>query len=131
MHWRTPLGKDAITSLYQRGSLYTKTPQLFIKLTFYKHQDVIPTIRYHYKNHLEIQHAISILHQTHSNTEFWEELGRMVNSPYREDLNFDGVVNILDLVIVANALGDSIGPDLNGDDVVNILDLVIVANALK
>ena len=44
------------------------------------------------------------------------------------DLNSDGVVNILDLVIVANALGEA-APDLNGDGVVNILDLVIVANA--
>ena len=44
------------------------------------------------------------------------------------DLNGDGVVNIQDLVIVANALGKTT-PDLNGDGVVNILDLVIVANA--
>ena len=45
-----------------------------------------------------------------------------------EDINKDGVVNILDLVIVANAFGTA-EPDLNGDGVVNIQDLVIVANA--
>ena len=44
------------------------------------------------------------------------------------DVNSDGVVNVLDLVIVANALGEA-EPDLNGDGVVNIQDLVIVANA--
>ena len=44
------------------------------------------------------------------------------------DVNDDGVVNIQDLVIVANALGEA-EPDLNGDGVVNIQDLVIVANA--
>ena len=44
------------------------------------------------------------------------------------DLNNDSIVNILDLVIVANAFGKA-EPDLNGDGVVNILDLVIVANA--
>ena len=44
------------------------------------------------------------------------------------DVNGDGVVNIQDLVIVANALGQS-EPDVNGDGVVNIQDLVIVANA--
>ena len=44
------------------------------------------------------------------------------------DLNGDGVVNILDLVIVANAFGKDT-PDLNGDGTVNVLDLVVVANA--
>ncbi|MCG9133380.1 leucine-rich repeat domain-containing protein [Candidatus Poribacteria bacterium] len=44
------------------------------------------------------------------------------------DVNGDGVINILDLVTVANALGKA-EPDLNGDGVVNIQDLVIVANA--
>ena len=100
-------------------------------IDLYKHLDVIPTIRYRYKYHFEIYQGISIFHQTNSNAEFWEELGRMVNTPYREDLNFDGVVNILDLVIVANAVGDPTGPDLNSDGVVNILDLVMVAIALN
>lgn len=44
------------------------------------------------------------------------------------DLNGDGVVNILDLVILANAFGKD-SPDLNADSVVNILDLVVIANA--
>ena len=45
------------------------------------------------------------------------------------DLNGDGVVNILDLVILASAFGKD-SPDLNADGVVNILDLVIISNAL-
>ena len=45
------------------------------------------------------------------------------------DVNDDGEVNILDLVVVSNAFG-KVDPDLNGDGVVNIQDLVIVANAL-
>ncbi len=44
------------------------------------------------------------------------------------DVNGDGVVNIQDLVIVANAFGE-VEPDLNNDGIVNIQDLVIVANA--
>ena len=44
------------------------------------------------------------------------------------DVNGDGTVNVLDLVVVANAVGKT-EPDLNGDGTVNILDLVIVANA--
>ena len=49
------------------------------------------------------------------------------------DLNHDGVVNILDLVLVASQFGTT-GPsaaDLNGDNTVNIQDLVLVANALS
>ena len=42
------------------------------------------------------------------------------------DVNSDGAVNILDLVMVANGFGQS-SPDPNGDGVVNILDLVFVA----
>ena len=42
------------------------------------------------------------------------------------DVNRDGKVNVLDLVQVANGLGQS-APDPNGDGVVNILDLVFVA----
>ena len=50
------------------------------------------------------------------------------NTKPSADINGDGVVNIQDLVLVANALGKA-EPDLNGDGIVNILDLVIVANA--
>ncbi len=49
------------------------------------------------------------------------------DSPY--DLNADGEINILDLVLVAQALGETDSEaDVNGDGVVNILDLVQVAN---
>ena len=50
-----------------------------------------------------------------------------------QDVNRDDVVNILDLVLVASALGDEgtdLAADVNEDGVVNILDLVLVAGAL-
>ena len=49
------------------------------------------------------------------------------------DVNGDSMVNILDLVIVANALGDTNNnnADVNSDGTVNILDLVEVAGNLN
>ena len=45
------------------------------------------------------------------------------------DVNGDGVVNILDLTLVAQGFGtDKSRADANGDGLVNILDLVFVAN---
>ncbi len=54
--------------------------------------------------------------------------------PIPQDVNKDGVVNILDLVSVASALeeeGQGLVADVNGDGIVNILDLVSVAGALE
>lgn len=51
-----------------------------------------------------------------------------------EDVNKDGVVNIQDLVLVANAIGQQRDrtalhdPDVNRDGIINILDLVRVSN---
>lgn len=55
------------------------------------------------------------------------EIYLKVETPLTADVNGDGVVNVLDLVIVANAFGET-APDLNGDGTVNVLDLVLVAN---
>ncbi len=45
------------------------------------------------------------------------------------DLNGDGVVNIFDLTLVAQAIGtDDKKGDVNGDGVINVFDLVFVAN---
>ena len=53
--------------------------------------------------------------------------------PRREDVNDDGFVDLEDLTIASQFLGDR-GPgivaDVNGDEVVNILDLVLIGQAL-
>ena len=50
------------------------------------------------------------------------------------DVNRDGVVNILDLISVAQQLGERVPPnspvDINGDGVVNIFDLTLVAQGI-
>ena len=48
-------------------------------------------------------------------------------SPY--DLNKDGVVNVLDLILTAQNLGSTEG-DINGDGITSILDLILVAQHL-
>ena len=52
------------------------------------------------------------------------------------DVNADGIVNILDLTLVATHFGETPtkdqhpNPDANGDGIVNILDLTLVASHL-
>ena len=54
-----------------------------------------------------------------------------VTSENPADVNGDGVVNILDLVVVAQAISTGVGEgDVNGDGVVNVFDLVFVAGAI-
>ena len=49
------------------------------------------------------------------------------------DLNNDGFVNILDLVLVASQFGTTgiTAADMNGDGTVNIQDIVLVVNVLN
>ncbi len=60
------------------------------------------------------------------------EMYLRVEPPNPADVNGDGVVNILDLVAVAQAIGtDGAGGDVNGDGVVNVFDLVMVAGEIQ
>ena len=57
------------------------------------------------------------------------EMYLRVKPPNPADVNGDGVVNILDLTLVAQGFGTGDG-DVNGDGVVNVFDLVQVAGAI-
>ena len=52
----------------------------------------------------------------------------------REDVNRDGVISILDLILVAQQLGKRVpagsAVDVNGDGVASILDLILIAQGL-
>ena len=57
------------------------------------------------------------------------EIYLRIKPPNPADVNKDGVVNILDLTLVARGIGtDSTEGDVNGDGMVNVIDLVFVAN---
>ena len=63
-------------------------------------------------------------------------LGHGDNPTLLEDVNNDGIVNIQDLVLVADALGQPVdrtaeqNPDVNRDGSIDVLDLVRVSNSL-
>ena len=128
--WDAPLGKP----IGEKGQLYQTSKGVSIDGLFireftngwavYNRSEKAQEIR------LPIQVigvASGITSRTHTIPDLDGEIYLKANS-IPADINADGIVNILDLVIVANAFGES-EPDLNGDGVVNILDLVIVANA--
>jgi hypothetical protein len=62
-------------------------------------------------------------------------VGANVTNTIPGDVNGDGVVNILDAIVLANHFGASIGQpnyvpgaDINGDGTINILDAIILSN---
>ena len=66
---------------------------------------------------------------THTLPDIDGEMYLRVKPKNPADVNGDGVVNILDLTLVAQAMGtDKPEADVNGDGVVNVFDLVFVAN---
>ena len=58
-----------------------------------------------------------------------------LGSPLSEpgDINLDGIVNILDIVLVVNIVldsGQNSSADLNFDGIVNILDVILLVNII-
>ena len=73
--------------------------------------------------------ASGLLNTEHALANLDGEMYLRVKPVNPADVNGDGVVNILDLTIIARDLGtDRLEGDVNGDGFVNILDLVFVAN---
>ena len=83
------------------------------------------------RQHLSPRLSPAALQQAHAEIAALLRAHPGIILPDASDVNGDGVVNILDLVKVANAFGQrgQIPEDVNGDGVVNVQDLVWVSGA--
>ncbi len=73
--------------------------------------------------------ASEVVNTAHTLPDLDGEIYLRVKPKNPADVNGDGVVNIFDLTLVAQAFGkDGLEGDVNGDGVVNVFDLVFVAN---
>ena len=123
--WATRLGRP----IGEKGQLHNGVKGLFIReythgWAVYNRSGVAQTVSFHDKTtgvSSQITDTVHVVSDLDGEI-YLKSTGTVA------DLNGDGVVNILDLVRVANAFGGTT-PDLNSDGVVNILDLVIVANS--
>ena len=125
--WDAELGRP----VGEKGQLYQETDGLYIReftngWAAYNHsgseqQIILPELAVGVASRLE--------GNTHALPDIDGEMYLRVKPTNPADVNGDGVVNILDLVVVAQAFGkDGLQGDVNGDGVVNVFDLVFVAN---
>ena len=127
--WDADLGRP----IGEKGQLYQDTEGLYIReytngWAVYNHSGSEQTITLPEK----VQGVASELVNTeHKLPNLDGEMYLRVKPKNPADVNGDGVVNILDLTLVAQGFGtDSLEGDVNGDGIVNVFDLVQVAGAL-
>ena len=125
--WDADLGRP----VSEKGQLYQDTEGLYIReftngWAVYNHSGAAQVITLPE----EVQGVASELVNTeHALANLDGEMYLRVKPVNPADVNGDGVVNILDLTLVAQGFGsDSLKGDVNGDGVVNVFDLVFVAN---
>ena len=130
-HWYDFWDADLGQPVGEKGQLYQETEGLYIReftngWAVYNHSGSPQVITLPE----EVQGVASDLVGTeHAVANLDGEMYLRVKPKNPADVNRDGVVNILDLTIIAQAFGtDSLEGDVNGDGVVNVIDLVFVAN---
>ena len=124
--WDADLGQP----VGEKGQLYQETDGLYIReftngWAVYNHSGSPQVITLPE----EVQGVASgWLNTEHALPNLDGEMYLRVTPATPADVNGDGVVNILDLTLVAQGFGsDEAGADVNGDGVVNVFDLVMVA----
>ena len=125
--WDADLGQP----VGEKAQLYQGTDGLYIReytngWAVYNHSGSPQEIRLHED---VVGVASGLEGTTHILPNLDGEMYLRVKPKNPADVNGDGVVNILDLTIVAQGFGkDGLQGDVNGDGVVNVFDLVFVAN---
>ena len=126
--WDADLGRP----VGAKSQLYQEVEGLYIReftngWAVYNHSGAEQVIRLH-EDVVGVSSRLEGREHTLSNLD--GEMYLRVKPANPADLNGDGLVNVLDLVLVAQAIGtDGVGGDVNGDGVVNVFDLVMVAEA--
>ena len=127
--WDADLGRP----VGEKGGLYQETEGLYIREF---------TNGWAVYNHSGEQQVVNLPEETQGVSSGWVgtthilpnldgEMYLRVKPANPADVNGDGVVNILDLVVVAQGFGkDGLQGDVNGDGVVNVFDIVQVAGAI-
>ena len=128
--WDADLGRP----IGAKGQLYQETEGLYIReftngWAAYNNSGAEQTIRLP-------EDAVGVASRlegmSHTLPDLDGEMYLRVKPPNPADVNGDGVVNILDLTLVAQAFGkDGLEGDVNGDGVVNVFDLVFVAGEIQ
>ena len=127
--WDADLGRPA----GEKGKLYQETDGLYIReftngWAVYNHSGEAQVITLPEEAHGV---ASGLVGAEHTLPNLDGEMYLRVKPVNPADVNSDGVVNILDLVVVAQAFGkDGLQGDVNGDGVLNVFDLVFVAGAI-
>ena len=127
--WDADLGQP----LTEKGQLYQDIDGLYIReftngWAVYNHSGAEQTITL---PELASGVASRLEGTTHTLPNLDGEMYLRVTPANPADVNEDGVVNILDLILVAQAIGaEKSEPDVNGDGVINVFDLVMVAGAI-
>ena len=126
--WNADLGRP----VGEKGQLYQETEGLYVReytngWAVYNHSGAAQIVTLPE----EVRSVASGLSNTkHAVLNLDGDMFLRVTPKHPADVNGDGVVNILDLTLVAQGFGSNeAGADVNGDGVVNVFDLVFVANA--
>ena len=130
-HWYNFWDADLGRPEGEKGQLYQETDGLYIReftngWAVYNHSGKAQVI--------EIPEKVSsvtsgLTVSNHAVLDLDGDMFLKVETKNPADVNGDGIVNILDLILVAQGIGTGeLTTDVNGDGVVNVFDLVFVAN---